>query len=201
MLSDFRLALRHLAKARGFAAIATCTLAVGIGSSTTMFSTLRALVMQPFDYPQADRLVHVWSGDRWPLSVPDFIDLREQSTSFSDFGVYSPGSVNVGGANPQAVAGVNATDGVLRAFGIVPQFGRWLEPADGVKGAAPVAVISHALWQQSFGGDVTLLGRPIRLNGGDVTLVGVMPPGFEFASPWMRTDTCHVWLPLVLDPE
>jgi putative ABC transport system permease protein len=201
MLSDFRLALRHLTKARGFAAIAICTLAVGIGAATAMFSTLRALVVQPFDYPQADRLVHVWSGDRWPLAVPDFLDLQAQSTSFREFGVYTPQSVNVGGDNPQAVTGVNATAGVLRAFGVQPQLGRWLSAEDTVKGAAPVAVISHALWQQSFAGDPAVLDQPIRLNGGDVTLVGVMPASFEFAAPWMRTDTCHVWLPLTLDPE
>jgi putative ABC transport system permease protein len=195
MFTDLRLALRQLAKARGFAFIATFTLAVGIGASTAMFSTLRALVVQPFDYPDADEIVQVWSGDGWPLSPADFHDLLAQNTSFEHFGVYSPGTVNVGLENAQAVPGVRATAGVLPAFGIGAFRGRLLTPADSVEGAAPVAIISHRLWQQTFAGDPGLLGRAIRLNGSDVTVVGIMPAGFEFAAPWMRTEDCQVWLP------
>jgi putative ABC transport system permease protein len=195
MLTDLRLALRQLAKARGFTLIAAFTLAVGIGASTAMFSTLRALVVQPFDYPDADEVVQVWSGDGWPLSPADFHDLHAQSTSFEHFGVYSPGTVNVGLENAQAVPGVRATAGVLPAFGIGAFRGRLLAPGDSLEGAAPVAVISHRLWQQTFAGDPGLLGRPIRINGDDVTVVGIMPAGFEFAAPWMRTEDCQVWLP------
>ncbi len=195
MLTDFRLALRQLAKARGFAAIAILTLAVGIGASTAMFSALRALVVQPFDYPQSDRIVHVWSGDGWPLSPADFHDLRDQSQSFQHFGVYEPYTINLGLENAQAMPAVRATPGVLPAFGVAPLRGRWIEDADCVEGAAPVAVISHRLWQQSFGGDAGLLGRTIRINSADVTVVGIMPAGFEFASPWMRDQDCQVWLP------
>jgi len=195
MLTDLRLALRQFAKARGFALIAILTLAVGIGGSTAMFSTLRALVVHPFDYPDAHEIVQVWSGDGWPLSPADFLDLHEQSTSFGPFGVYAPGTVNVGLENAQAVAGVRATAGVLPAFGLAPQRGRLLGPDDCLEGAAPVAVIGHRLWQQTFAGDPGLIGRTIRLNGGDVTVVGIMPAGFEFAAPWMRTEDCQVWLP------
>ncbi len=195
MLTDLRLALRQLAKARGFTFIATLTLAVGIGSSTAMFSTLRALVVQPFDYPDADEIVQVWSGDGWPLSPADFHDLLAQNTSFEHFGVYSPGTVNVGLENAQAVPGVRATAGVLRAFGIGAFRGRLLASEDSLEGAAPVVVIGHRLWQQTFAGDPGLIGRAIRLNGSDVTVVGIMPAGFEFAAPWMRTEDCQVWLP------
>ncbi|HYC72001.1 MAG TPA: ABC transporter permease [Opitutaceae bacterium] len=195
MLTDLRLSLRGLAKSRGFAVIAVLTLAVGIGSSTAMFSALRALVVEPFDYPEPDELVMVWSGDRWPLSPPDFLDIKEQMTSFEHIGVYQPGTVNVGLDNAQAVTGVRATEGVLRAFGIGPQRGRLLEESDCLEGAAPVAVIGHNLWHQTFGGAEDLVGRTVRLNGNDVTVVGIMPAGFEFAAPWMRTSNCQVWLP------
>ncbi len=195
MLTDLRLALRQLAKARGFALIATFTLAVGIGSSTAMFSALRALVVHPFDYPDAQEIVQVWSGDGWPLSPADYLDLHEQSTAFEHFGVYAPGTVNVGLENSQAVAGVRATEGVLPAFGIAPLRGRLFGKEDCVEGAAPVAIIGYSLWQQTFAGDANLVGRTIRLNGGDVTVVGIMPAGFEFAAPWMRTEDCQVWLP------
>lgn len=195
MLTDLRLAFRQLAKARGFAFIATFTLAVGIGASTAMFSALRALVVHPFDYPDAQEITQVWSGDGWPLSPADFLDLHEQSTSFEHFGVYQPGTVNVGLERAQAVPGVRATAGVLPAFGIVPQRGRLLTPDDCLEGAAPVAVLGHKLWQQTFAGDPGLIGRTIRVNGGDATVVGIMPAGFEFAAPWMRTEDCQVWLP------
>ncbi len=196
MLSDLRLALRNLAKTPGFTAVAVITLAVGIGATAAMFSSLRALVIEPFSYPRADQLVMVWSGDGWPLSSPDYFDLHEQATSFSEFGVYSPQRVNLGGEHAQSVPGVICTPGVLPAFGIPPVRGRFLTAEDGEKGAPPVAVISYALWQQSFAGDPGLVGRTVRLNGGDVTVVGIMPADFEFAAPWMRTQACQVWLPL-----
>ncbi len=197
MITDLRLALRQLAKARGFALIATLTLAIGIGASTAMFSTLRALVVHPFDYPDSHEIVQIWSGQGggWPLSPADFLDLHEQNTSFENFGVYSPTSVNVGLENAQAVPGARATEGVLRAFGVGPLQGRLFTAEDGVEGAAPVVIISYKLWQQTFGGDPALLGRNIRVNSSDATVVGIMPAGFEFAAPWMRTEDCQVWLP------
>src|SRR4051812_48804282 len=99
MLANFRLALRSLAHSRGFALTAILTLAVGIGGTTAIFSALQALVLQPFSYPQADRLAHVWSGDGWSLSPADSLDVRQQSTSFESFGFYQPESYNVGSEN------------------------------------------------------------------------------------------------------
>lgn len=195
MLTDLRLAFRQLTKSRGFTAVAVLTLAVGLGTTTAMFSVLRALVVHPFDYPRAEQLAQVWSGDGWPLSPADFLDLHTQSTSFSAFGVYQPGSVNVGRTDAQAVPGVRATPGVLTAFGIAPLHGRLLSEDDCRTGAAPVAVISHRLWQQTFGGDPTLVGRTVRLNSTDITVIGIMPAHFEFVAPWMRTEDCQVWLP------
>src|SRR5689334_19150156 len=106
-MQDLNYSLRTLAKARGFAVVATLTLAIGIGSSTAMFSALRALVVHPFDYPEPDRIVQVWSGQGggWPLSPADYLDLHQQNTSFEKFGVYSPTSVNIGLENAQAVPG------------------------------------------------------------------------------------------------
>ncbi len=201
MLSDLRLSLRALAKARGFAVIAILTLAVGIGSTTAIFSALRALVISPFHYPNADQLVHVWSGDSWPLSPADFLDLHEQSTSFSAFGIYQPQSVNVGAENAQSVNAVASTAEVLRAFGVQPMLGRFFEPSDGTPGAPPVVILSESLWQQLFGGDRSAIGRSLRLNGTDATVVGVMPREFEFVSPWLRTADCQLWMPYPFTEE
>ena len=201
MLSDLCVSFRALTKARGFALIAILTLGVGIGTTTAIFSALRALVIAPFNYPASDRLAMVWSGDSWSLSPADFLDLREQSTSFSAFGVYQPQSVNVGLDNTQAVRSVAGTADVLRVLGVKPVLGRLFEPADDVKGAPPVVILSHALWQEIFAGDPLAIGRTLRLDGADATLVGVMPAGFEFVSPWLRTQDCLLWTPLSLEDE
>ncbi len=200
-MKDLRYAFRSLAKSPGFTAVAVLTLAVGIGAATAMFSGLRALVVEPFSYPQAAQIVHIWSSDGQPLSTPDYFDIREQAVSYAELGVYTPRPANLGGENAQSVNSVSCTAGVLRTFGVVPQLGRWLGPADEVKGAPAVAVISHGLWQQSFAGDPGLVGRTIRINGGEVTVVGIMPASFEFAAPWMRAQTCQVWLPLQLQRD
>src|SRR3954469_6229908 len=111
MLSDLRLSLRTLAKARGFAAIAILTLAVGIGATTAIFSALRALVIAPFHYPNSDQLVHIWSGpgSGWPLAPADYLDLRAQTKSYSLFGCYQRAAINVGLENAQAVNAISCT--------------------------------------------------------------------------------------------
>ena len=201
MLSDLCVSFRALTQARGFAFIAILTLGVGIGTTTAIFSALHALVITPFNYPASDRLAVVWSGNGWSLSPADFLDLREQSTSFRAFGVYQPQSVNVGAENAQAVRSVAGTADVLRALGVQPALGRLFAPTDEAKGAPPVVILSHTLWQEIFAGDPLALGRTLRLDGADVTLVGVMPAGFEFVSPWMRTQDCLLWTPLSLEDE
>ena len=201
MLSDLRLSLRTLAKARGFTLVAILTLAVGIGSTTAIFSALQALVISPLHYPAADRLVHVWSGDGWPLSTADFLDLRSQSSSYTTFGCYQRQSVNVGRENAQAVNSVSGTADVLKAFGVKPALGRFFEPTDDAIGTPPVVILSHALWQQLFAGDPQAIGRPLRINGSDSTVVGVMPAGFEFLGPWGRTTEPQLWLPFAIDEK
>ncbi len=198
-MTDLRVALRTLAKSPGFAVVAVLTFGLGIGAVTTMFNCLRALVIEPLPYPEADRLVHVWSNDGQPLATLDYFDIKEEAHSFAELGGYSTQRTNLGGESPESVRSVSCTPGVLRAFGVAPRLGRLLTDADEEKGAAPVAVISYRLWQRSFAGDPALVGRTIRLNGDPVTVVGIMPADFEFASPWMPGGDCDVLQPLQLD--
>jgi hypothetical protein len=190
VLSNLRLSFRMLARSLGFALIAVLTLAVGIGATTAVFSALQALVISPFSYPASDRLVHVWSGHSWSLSPADFIDLKAETSSFIAFGVYQPQTFNVGQENVQSVTGVSGTADVLRAFGVKPMLGRWLEPADDIPGAPPVVILSYTLRQQLFAGDPSAVGRKLRLNGNDASVVGIIPADFEFVSPWLRTADC-----------
>lgn len=201
MLTDLRLAFRQLLKSRGFAFVAIVTLAVGIGASTAMFSTLRALVMKPFDYPEPDRIVQVWSGNGWPLSPADYFDLEKQNRSFAEFGIYEKDNVNLGGESARGMPGARVSPGVLPTFGVAPFLGRGITEEDCRPGAAPVAIISYNLWQQMLGGDVAKLGHTIRINSADVTVIGVMPRTFEFVSPWMRTEDAQIWLPKSFNEE
>jgi putative ABC transport system permease protein len=201
MLTNLRLSLRTLARAPGFSLVAVLTLGVGIGATTAIFSALQALVISPYSYPDSEELVHVWSGNGWPLSPADAADLKAQSASFSAFGIYQPAAYNIGQENAQSVRGVTGTADVLRAFGVKPLLGRWFESADEAPGAAPAVILSHGLWQQLFAGDPQVLGRKVRLNGNDAVVVGVMPAGYEFVCPWMRTDDCQLWTPRSFDEE
>ncbi len=196
LVTDLRYALRSLRKTPAISIVAIITLAVGIGSVTSMYSTLRALVVEPFSYPQSDRIVHVWSNNGQPLSTPDYFDIQEQATSYAELGVYAPRPANLGGDHPQGVGCISCTSGVLRTFGVRPMLGRWFEPMDDQKGAPQVAIISYRLWRENFGGNEAIVGRSIRLNEANVTLIGVMPPSFEFVGPWLRAARSDVWIPL-----
>jgi putative ABC transport system permease protein len=195
MLTNLRLAFRSLAASRGFALVAVVTLAVGIGATTTIFSALQALVISPFRYPAADRLVQVWSGNGWSLSVADQLDLRKDMTSFVAFGVYQPQTFNVGQENAQSVVGISSTADVLPVFGVKPMLGRYFTADDEIEASAPVVIIGYSLWQQLFGGATNVIGRKLRLNGNDAEVVGVMPADFEFVSPWMRGEMPQLWTP------
>jgi len=201
MINDIRFALRSFSKTPGFTLVAVLTLAVGIGASTAMFSALRALVVEPFSYPNQNRVMQVWPQEGWAFSPADFLDLHDQAASFSALGVYVPRPANLGGEKVQAVRSVACTSGVLRTLGVAPAMGRWLEAADEAKGAPAVVVISHELWERSFSADPGIVGRSIRLDGADKLVVGVMPAGFEFASPWMRTQACDLWTSLRFEPD
>lgn len=201
MLSDLRLSLRSLARSRGFALIAVLTLAVGIGSTTAIFSALQALVISPFSYPHADRIVHMWSGDYWPLSPADYLDQKAQCQCFSAFGAYQPTTVNIGTENAQSVVGIAGTSDVLKVFGVAPLLGRLFEPTDDAEGAPPIVILSYQLWQQRFAGDPQVLGRKLRLDGVDTTVVGVMPASFEFVSPWLQTVSPVLWQPRSFDEK
>ena len=124
-MNDLRIALRMLLKSPGFMLAAVLTLALGIGANTAIFSVFKAVVLEPFPYPAADRLVHVWQtqlGHRWrsPLSAPDFLDLRDRNQSFDELGVYCPYGFNLGGTEPARVRGILCSAGVLRALGVPP---------------------------------------------------------------------------------
>ena len=201
LINDIKYGIRQLLKNPGFTVVAVLTLGLGIGAATSLFSVFDALVINPFPYPESDKIVYVWNRQGWPLSAPDYLDIREQMTSFVDMGVYMPRRLNFGAEKPESVYSIQCTAGVLRSFNMQPVLGRWLEETDEQSGAQPVAVISHSLWTRSFGADPEILNRSIKLDGRETTIVGVMPAAFEFSSPWYSGNDYELWIPLTFDLE
>ena len=199
LINDIKYAFRQLCKSPGFAVVAVLTLGLGIGATTSLFSVFNALVLDPFPYPESDKIVYVWNRQGWPLSALDYLDIKEQMTSFTDMGVYHPKRLNYGAEKAESLYGVRCTAGVLNTLGMHPELGRLLNDSDDQLGAAPVAVISHALWTRSFAADPQIVGQSIKLNGQETTVVGVMPADFEFSSPWYRGQEYELWTPFTSD--
>lgn len=200
LVQEFRFALRALARSPWFTATCVLMLAAGLGLSMYMFGAINGFVLKPMPFMDAERLMFVGyeerdePGDESELPLHDFVEYRATQTHFEDVAGFYEGTVNLSdGERAERYDGVFATAAFFGELGIQPQLGRVLQPADNVPGAAPVAVIGHSLWMNRFNGDPAVLGRTVRINGKDATLVGVVPPGFRFPR---RHD---VWVALPLD--
>lgn len=199
LLSDLRLAVRTLLQRPGFALVVVLTLALGIGGNAAMFGILSATVLQPLPFAQPDRLVRIWEtepgGGGFSASEPNFLDFREQNHSFESLAAYKDVSFALlGGDRPIRVDGLAASRDFFDVLGVRPAIGReFVADEDRPGAAADVVVLSHLLWQQQFGGDRSLVGQSIELDGRAHTVIGVMPAGFEYLD-------AELWTPLGADP-
>jgi predicted permease len=198
-MQDLRYALRMLRKSPGFAVAAILTLALGIGANTAIFSVLNAVILRPLGYPQPDRLMRLagqFPGfDEFWISAPEFLEFREWTRAFSSVGAYATGEANLSAPDrPQRVRIMAASDDLFKTLGVGAHLGRTFDAAETLPGGAQVAVLSHDLWRSAFGGDPSLVGRTIELDGVRRTVVGIMPPAFDVAD--LRTQ---IWLPLVIN--
>ncbi|HUJ45328.1 MAG TPA: ABC transporter permease [Opitutaceae bacterium] len=199
MLADLRFALRSLLKTPGFAAIAIVTLALCIGGNSAIFSVVHAILLKPYPWLDSDRLVYVYNS--YPLmglpeagvSIPDYLDRRAGVEGFADAAIYHYQSFNLAGDNqPERLMGLVASPSLFSTLQVAPALGRVFADADARLGAAATVVLSHAFWQSGFGGDPSVVGRTIRLNGAPVSVIGVMPADFYFPSPRVQ-----LWTPFV----
>ena len=194
-MNDLKFAFRQLLKNPGFTAVAVLTLALGIGANTAIFSVVNAVLLRPLPYPESERLV--WLSERGPnfptmsISYPNFSDWRAQQTVFEHIGVYNWGSYTLTGkGQPHRLTGVRISADGFAALRAQPAIGRLFDNDEDKPGAPSVAVLSHALWADRFGGDAGAVNQSITLDGRPYTVIGVMPVGFDFPS---RTD---LWLPV-----
>jgi predicted permease len=184
---DARYGLRVLIRSPGFSLVIVALVALGVGASATVFGILNPLLIRPLAYEQADRIVCVEGRNRQghacQVSHSDYRDWRRQATSFDELSCYMFRDRAIGTArdDPPEECGVGSvSDNFFRVFSLRPVVGRFFRKADDLPGAAPVAVISHALWQRRFGGDPNAVGQPVVIAGSYYTIVGVTPAGFRF---------------------
>jgi putative ABC transport system permease protein len=194
LLHDLRFALRVLLKSRAFTAVVVVTMALGIGVNTTIFTIVNAVVFKgmPFENPGE---IAFLSSNRGGMSYPDLIDFREQAQSFKGLGAFVnvPADLSDGATEAERVSGARITANTFSLLGTQPLLGRDFESADEQRGAAPVALLSYALWQSRYAGAGDILGRTIRINLAEYTVIGVMRPGEGFPQ-----DT-RLWIPMVPD--
>ena len=200
MLNDFRFALRTLRRRPTFTAAVVLTLALGIGTSSAVFSILDAALIRPLPFTDPSRLTMLWGvagpeRDIRGASYPEIIDWRTMNHSFSDVAAYDEISLNLGiGDEPRRVEAEMVSASYFGILGVSAARGRaFTADDDRVPDAAPVAVISHALWTTQFASDPGIVGRAITLNDRAFTIVGVMRDGFHGIS--FDTD---VWVPMMM---
>ena len=192
---DVRFALRSFSKRPGFALVAILTIAVGVGANSAIFSVVNAVLLRPVDVAEPDRIVvpDVISptGFSISLSIPNFTDWRERNRSFESFGaVMARSRTLTGGERAEIVRTRWVLGDFFETLGVPSAAGRTIASEETFAGAEPVAVITHGFWQRHFGGDEAL-GRSLTLDDETFTVIGIMPPEFQF--PDTRSE---IYLPM-----
>jgi hypothetical protein len=197
---DVRHGVRVLTKAPGFTIVAVLSIACGTGANVAMFSVADALLLRPLPVPRPDELLAIGSqpeaGPWTAMSYPDYADLREQSRSFEGMLAFleRPAGVGISSEAPPLVRIVTlASANYLDVLGLQPAVGRWFRPdEDEVPGRDAVAVLSHGLWQERYEGDPAVVGRTVRINGVEFTVIGVAPAGFTGLSTRGIAESVYV---------
>jgi putative ABC transport system permease protein len=200
VIRDAAYAGRQLKRSPAFTVIALLTIALAIGASSAMFSVVNGIILKPLPYAAPERLVRVYETvpafGRFSVAPANYLDWREQSHAFSQLAAYEPTTATLLDADgPTRVQGLSASADLLPTLGVSPLLGGWFARKDEMAARPAVIVISHRLWQERFGGDAAVVGRTITVNGGPVTVVGVMPADFYFP-----TRSVDFWVPLHLNP-
>jgi putative ABC transport system permease protein len=200
-LKDILRSLRALLKRPAFLAVALLTLALGIGANTALFSVVNAVLLRQLPFAHADRTVWITAvrPDRndAPFSLPDFLDYRDHTDSLDSISAVGYWSANVTGrGDAERLNGMRASANLFETLGVNAAVGRTLESEDDRPGARSVVVMTYGLWQRRFGGDSSLIGQPLELNGASYTLVGILPPSFFFPIP-----EAELAVPLVPDAD
>jgi putative ABC transport system permease protein len=174
-------------KSRAFTIVAVLALALGIGANSAIFSVVNSVLLKPLPFDEPDRLLMVWETSinrgqsKTPASAPNFIDWQNQNTVFEHVAAFDGSSyILTGGAEPERIPGTRVSASLFPLLRVNPVIGRSFTPEDDKEGASPVVIISHNFWKQRFDSDMNLEGKTLVLEGKIHSVVGVMPPGFQF---------------------
>jgi putative ABC transport system permease protein len=203
LLRDLKFSARSLLKHPGFAAVAVLTLALGIAANTTIFSTVDALILHPFSFPNQPRLVVLWEQNlalgttRGSVAPGNFNDWREQNQTCEQLVAIDELSFNLSdGDHPERFPAYGVTQGFFEALGVKAAQGRTFLPEESQPGHEQVVVLKHSFWQQHLGGDPQIVGKAITLNRKAFTVVGVMPADFNY--PY---NDGEMWTPRIFDGQ
>jgi predicted permease len=195
-----RYALRQLRKTPGFACTAIMILALGIGSTTAIFSTINPILFEPLPYPHARRIVMIWyageDGSRIPQTFHTYRELAERNRSLEGIAVMKPWQPALTGADhPERLDGQRVSANYFHALGVPPALGRDFQPSDDVYNGPKVVILGNGLWQRIFAGDRSIIGRQVRLDDDSYTVIGVMPRAFDN----VLAPSADLWAPLQYD--
>jgi predicted permease len=203
MLRDLRYAIRMLVKTPGFTSISVLAIALGIGASTTMFSSINALLLRPMPLIQdQDRLIfvsqyfHKNADQNAGVTLPDYIEWKKNVTTLDGIAAIQEATFIIsGGDKPARYLGGQISADTFSFLGVQPILGRQFRPEEDQLNAPPVVLIGYEIWQNHFGADRAVVGRTIPINGKQVTIIGVMPKGWRFP------EVCDLWMPLQMDEK
>jgi predicted permease len=213
LLQDVRYGVRTLRKSPGFASVAVFTLALGIGANVAIFTVVNGVLLQPLPYPNPGQLLTVWEANpkmgysQQAASPADFVDWKTQNQAFSGIAAFVNWGANLGGGEgPERVNATLVSAGLFGVLGVTPLFGRTFAPEDEQPFPNQVAILSYPLWQRHFGGDRSIVGKTVNISGRPFTLIGVMPPGFQFpgeleADGGFMNQAAALWFPLSRPPN
>jgi putative ABC transport system permease protein len=200
VLTDLRYGLRLLLRNPGFTLVSVLTLGLGIGAATAIFSAVYPVLFQPLSYPDAGRILAIsdrsTDGAEVPITYGSYRELVERNRSFQAMAAYKPWQPTATGGEPERLEGQRVGADFFRVLGVVPSLGRGFDAVDDRPGGANVVILSHGLWQRRFGGDSTIIGRDVQLDGVGYRVGGVMPREFENVPP----HAAQVWSLLQYDP-
>ncbi len=199
MARDLRFGVRLLRKSPVFAIAGIVIVALGIGAATAIFSVVYGVMLRPLTFQEPERLVSVWLLRRDARNYPAAADahaLRDLPSVFEDVAFFEDENLNlVGDGDPQRLQGASVSPNLFSVLGVSAALGRTFTNDEDQAGLNRVVLLSDALWRGRFGGDRAIVGRQLDINGSLYTVVGVMPPGFQYPS-----SAHSAWVPLVLEP-
>src|SRR5438046_1793820 len=162
-----------------YTVVTLIAIGIGVGANTAIFSVINGILLKPLPYPDPERLTGVWQRapgigiENMNLSPSDYFTFREENRTFQQFGMWTGGSVSVTGlAAPEQVQDISVTEGTLNALGIQPVLGRWFTPKDDIPGSPETVLVTYGYWQRRLGGDASITGRRIRVDGQSREIIG-----------------------------